>query len=116
MSEVTRATIELESAMQRLKQEQVTFDLHKRQSQSWFFLRLAVGYSAVLLLPAIAAICGFIILNPINFNVATITAASATLFGDVVGLLVAIWKIVINSESGSKLEPVTQPTFPTAEE
>ena len=108
MSDITESTIALQSAIERLRQESETFDQNKRQEERWFRLRLRMGYVAVILLPAVAVICGFVIANPHPYSAVTVTAATATLFTDVVGLLAAVWKVVLNSGSVVKLSPVTQ--------
>ena len=42
------------------------------------------------------AISTYVILNPKELDPATVKLAAGALFGDVVGLLVAVWKIVVN--------------------
>jgi hypothetical protein len=86
------------------------FDLQKRQNAAWFRLRLAVGYSAVVLLPTVAALTGYVILHPGDFSTAAVTMATTALFGDVLGLLMTVWKIVLTPESSARVKPVTQTT------
>jgi len=107
VTDITASTIALQSAMERLRQEKVTFNQLKAQSERWFSLRLTMGYIAVILLPTIAALSGYIILNPQYYSATALTTASSALFVDVLGLLVAVWKVVLNPESVSKLAPVT---------
>lgn len=109
MSSPKSRTIAIEEAMERLRQEQVTFEQRKLQDERWFTLRLRTGYTAVVVLPTIAVLCGWIVLKAADYPAAAVTAASATLFGDVLGLLIAVWKVVLNPSSGSKLAPVTVP-------
>ncbi|WP_286267026.1 hypothetical protein [Thalassotalea atypica] len=107
MTDITANTIALESAIERLRQERETFNHQLAQSDRWFILRLIMGYVAVILLPTVAAICGYMILNPTEYSSTSITAASGALFVDVLGLLGAVWKVVLNPESVSKISPVS---------
>jgi hypothetical protein len=109
MSDLTRDTIALESAMERLRQETETFEQRRAQDQRWFVLRLAMGYIAVVLLPAIAGVCAFIIFNAEQFAITTVTVATTALLVDVLGLIMAVWKIVLApAASVTVLAPVTQ--------
>ena len=99
--------IELERAAEQLRQERETFDQRKRQDSRWFALRLAMGYVAVVLLPAIIVISSYVLARSGQFSAAVVASASGALFVDVVGLIVAVWKIVLNPTSATKLEPVT---------
>lgn len=107
MADITASTIALESAMERLRQERETFDQRKEQQERWFVLRLRMGYVAAVLLPTIAALSGYIVANPADYSPAAVTAASGALLVDVLGLLGAVWKIVLSPESVTKLSPVT---------
>jgi hypothetical protein len=97
-----------ERMRERLRQERETFDQHKTHENRWFTLRLVMGYSSVLLLLAVMGISSYILLNHALFPAAVITSAGAALFVDVLGLLVAVWKIVFNPDFMTKLAPVTQ--------
>ena len=107
MTDITASTIALEAAMERLREEKETFNQMKTQGEQWFVLRLRMGYTAVFLLPTIAALSGYIILNPQVYSETAVTVASSALFADVLGLLAAVWKVVLNPETVSKLSPVT---------
>ena len=92
---------------ERLRQQRETFDQRKRQEARWFTLMLLMGYIAALLLPAIAVACGIVIFGNQNFDTFVTRAASATLFVDVVGVLVTVWKVVFRGDSDTRLEPIT---------
>lgn len=99
--------IAIQAGIERLRQERETFDLNKAHAERWFALRLRMGYIAVVLLPSIAAVCGFIVLNPGSYSGTAVTAASGTLFVDMVGLVGAVFKVVLTQSSVVKLAPVT---------
>jgi hypothetical protein len=107
VTDITADTIAIEMAMQRLRQEQETFDQVKAHGERWFALRLRMGYVAVALMPTIAALCGYIVLNSTLYTVATVNMASGALLLDILGLLISVWKVVLNPGSVAKLSPVT---------
>jgi len=107
MSDVTANTIAYETAIESLRQQRETFEQRREQENKWFSLRLRMGYTAVVLLPAVAIISGYVILNPASYSTATVTAATGALFVDVLGLMGAIWKVVLNPDTVTKLDPVT---------
>ena len=97
-----------EKIREKLRQEQETFDQHKLHENRWFVLRLVMGYTAGLLLFSVIAICVYVFLNHASLPRSIVISASAAFFGDVVGLLIAVWKIVFNPDFMTKLAPVTQ--------
>lgn len=88
---------------ERLRQEREIFDLRKDQEERWFTLRLRMGYTAALMLPVLAIACGVIIFEHEEFDSFVVKAASATLFVDVLGLLIATWKVVLSPRSVTQL-------------
>lgn len=99
--------IRIERAMEQLRQEREVFDQRKSQESRWFFLRLTMGYASVALLVAIIVLSSFILFSSGQFPEFTVKAAGAALFADVVGLLIGVWKIVLNPNFMSKLQPET---------
>lgn len=91
---------------ERLRQERETFDQRKKQESLWFLLRLSMGILATIMLPGIALFCGYILFNSHLFNDNVVVSAGVALFVDVVGLMFAVWKIVLNPKSSTKLEPI----------
>ena len=87
--------VQAERAMEQLRQKREAFNQRKTQETQWFILRLIMGYSSVLLLFAVTIICTTILCNSQKFPEFTVKAAGATLFVEVVGLLVSVWKIVL---------------------
>jgi hypothetical protein len=92
---------------EQLRQEREIFDQVKRQDERWFLLRLAMGYTSVVLLPSVMCVASYILVNGDKFAQPVVASAGAALFVDVLGLLIAVWKIVINPASMTKLAPVT---------
>jgi hypothetical protein len=101
-------SIKIERAMEQLRQEREVFDQSKKHESMWFGLRLVMGYSSVVLLFAVIIICSWILYNSPSFPEFTVKAAGAAIFVDVLGLLVSVWKVVLNPDSVAKLKPVTQ--------
>lgn len=97
----------LEREIEKLRQEKEIFDQRKEQEGRWFKLRLIMGYSSVFLLGSIMFVSSYIILNPSLFSPNITTTAGVALFGDVLGLLTCVWKIVLNPTFMTKLEPAT---------
>ncbi|GAB7028144.1 hypothetical protein [Geotalea toluenoxydans] len=96
-----------EREAEKLRQEKETFDQRKTQENLWFTLRLVMGYSAVFLLGVIMVVSSYIVFKHSEFPPEVVTAAGAALFGDVLGLIVCVWKIVLNPNYMTKLEPAT---------
>lgn len=101
-------SVRVERAIEQLRQERDVFNLRKKQESRWFLLRLTMGYASVALLVIVIIISSIILFNSGNFPVFTVQAAGAALFADVVGLLLGIWKIVLNPKFVTKLSPETQ--------
>jgi hypothetical protein len=108
MTDTTTRAVALAMANERLRQERETFDQRKEQDRRWFKLRMAMGWLAVVLLPLLAAAAFYVLYNNAEFTAATVTAAGAALFVDVVGLVISIWKVVLG-QSPKTFEPVTEP-------
>jgi hypothetical protein len=104
-----RDSIALEREAERLRQERETFNQQKLQDSRWFLLRLTMGSVAVVLFPAIMLICTWIIFHNKDFSSATVTVATTGLLGDSLGLIVAVWKLVLGARGPERLAPVTQP-------
>jgi hypothetical protein len=108
MSTFTVNPVEIERAVEQLRQERETFDQQKLQDAKSFTLRLVMGYSSVALLAGILSISSFIILNANVFSAGVVGAASGAVFVDAIGLVVSVWKGVLNPRSNEKLAPVTK--------
>jgi hypothetical protein len=82
-------------AKQRLRHEHEAFKQLKAQAAQWFVLRLVVGYSSVLLLFVVIVICTIILFSSNKFPEFIVKAAGATLFVEVIGLLVGAWRLLL---------------------
>lgn len=100
--------IEIERAAEEIRQERETFDQRKRHDNLWFILKLVMGFFSVILLAGIAIISTYILLNHPTFPSSVVTSAGVALFVDILGLIISVWKIVLNPKSVAKLEPVTK--------
>jgi len=67
-----------------------------------------MGFTSIFMLAGILGIATYILLNHQSFPQAVITAAGAALFVDVLGLLVGVWKIALNPDPSTRLQPVTK--------
>lgn len=97
----------LNRSIEALRQEKETFDQRKNHGERWFTLRERTGNEAIILLRVIAIFCMCVILAWPYFPPAVVTGAVTTLFVEVVGLAIGIWKTVIKPGSIAQLEPVT---------
>src|SRR5436305_1871144 len=100
--------IEFARAEEQLRQERETFEHHKALAARWFLLRLSVGYTSVAALVIVLGVCVYILMRTDAFPVNVVTAAGATLFGDVMGLVATIWKVVLSPGTVASLTPTTQ--------
>jgi hypothetical protein len=101
------------SETEQLRQEKETFDQAKSDTQSWSKLRLSMGWTALVLLPTLAAAAIFILIEHDHFSTVATTSAAATVLLQTVTLVVAVWRLVLGS-GPAPLAPVTKPadTFP----
>lgn len=95
----------LTKAAEKLRQQRETFNQRKKHDSQWFWLKLIMGYSAVLLLLAILFISGIIIFNYQNYPDKIVNWAAPSLFVDILGLIFTVWKVVLTPNISTKLEP-----------
>lgn len=101
------ASIRLERHAERLRQERETFNQRKEQDGRWVTLRLAMGWLAFIMLPAIAVLCAVVMLSPEQYSAATVTTATAALLADTLGLILSVWKVLL-AKGPDDLGPVTR--------
>lgn len=101
-------SVVLQQALERLRQERDIFDLKKAQDAQWHRLQMGMGWTALVLIPAIMVICMVLLLDSHVDSTIKALAADALLV-DIVGLMVAIWKIMLGPTSRPPLAPVTSP-------
>ena len=90
-----------------IRQQQETFDQLRRQDRQWFALRLTMGYCAVVLLLAVLGVSAWVLFGRAKYPDFVVKAASVTLFADVVGLLLSVWKIALSPTFHNRLRPIT---------
>jgi hypothetical protein len=100
----TRDALVIAQLSERLRQEQELFDQRKAQDKRQFLLWMVMGWTAVMLFIAICAFCGFVVLNFHHFSSGTVTAATSALLVEALGLVIAVWKIVLG-KGPRDLEP-----------
>lgn len=103
--------IELLREQEQLRQQRETFDQRKRQDSRWFLLKLVMGWASVVLLPGIGFTCGYVIFNHTEFTSATVTAATAALFVDTLGLIISVWRLVLG-RGPDPLQPIEDTATP----
>ncbi len=103
---VTQRAVLLQRASEQIRQERVTFDHRVGQDRQWFRIRLAMGIMALLLIPAFFVTAIIMVWSESLSNEIRL-AAAATLLADVLGLIIAMWKIVLAPGTTDRLEPVT---------
>ena len=91
---------------EQLRQERKVFDQTLTHSERWFTLRLRLGYLAAVLLPSFFLLSSYIVINYDKYPGGVITAASGALFADVLGLILSVWKLVLNPDSLPKAKPL----------
>jgi hypothetical protein len=106
MAKITQISIDKEK--EKIRQEKETFDQRKKQDSQWFILKLVMGFFAVILLATVLFISFYILINNDKFPSEVVIAAGSALFVDILGLIISVWKIVLNPNSITKLGPVTK--------
>ena len=104
--------VQIERAAEQLRQEREVFDQRKRHEARWFYLRLVMGYSSVVLLIGVMLIASYILFNNSIFPASVVDFAGAALFADVLGMLVGVWKIALNPSFLSQVAPTTSVALP----
>jgi hypothetical protein len=95
-------------AEEQLRQERETFDQLKSHDGWWFFLAISAGFTAVIALVVIMIFAIYVMTYYDQFPTTVVSFASAALFADVLGLVVMIWKVVVNPRAEKMLAPVTK--------
>jgi len=117
MKSVNRSilAVQIERATEQLRQEREIFEQRKRHEARWFYLRLAMGYSSVVLLIAVMLVASYILFHNADFPSSVVASAGAALFADVLGMLIGVWKIALNPNFMSQVAPTTSVTLPELE-
>lgn len=89
---------------ERLRQSTDAFDQLLDHTERWFKLRTAMGWVALLVVPAICALAGFVIVNHDDFE-AKAVALACTALASAIGLLAAAWRFILGSQP-TRLTPI----------
>lgn len=95
-------------AQEQLRQESEAFDQQKSHDSKWFVLRMVICSISIALLCIVMAVCCYIFYFNKVFPDYVVQAASAAFFGDIIGLLILVWKVVVGSGPSMPLTPVTK--------
>jgi len=79
---------------ERLRQSRAAFDQLVDHRERWFRLRTTMGYVALLVVPLICALAGFVIVNHRDFD-AKVIALACTALVSAIGLLAAAWRVIL---------------------
>ncbi len=112
MSHSDFTPVMLERATEQLRQERAAFNQRRIHEGRWFILRLVMGYASVLLLVALGVVAAYIVMGPEKHSEVVLNLAAAALFCDIVGLIVAVWKVALNPRFDERLEPTTTANLP----
>jgi len=102
------AKIDTDKLSEQIRQEIETFNQRKKQDSQWFVLKLVMGFFSIILLAIVLIFSFYILLNNNKFPPEVIISAGSALFVDILGLIISVWKIVLNPNSITKLEPLTK--------
>ncbi len=100
-------SIAIERAIEQLRQERDTFNQRKKHAMLWFILKLTMGYTSIIILALIGFSAFWIVYHHYWFSNSVIVLAATALFVDAIGLVAAVWKIVLNPNFQSPLAPTT---------
>jgi len=100
--------VRLAEAAERLRQEQVTFEVNVRHDERYFRQKIVMGWVVVVSLPAILVTCIVIISMHKSFSDGTVTAATTALLVDGLSTLFYFYKLVFATDARQLLAPVTQ--------
>lgn len=109
MADGTINAVRLAQAEERLRQQRLMADEKIARARAFRRLQIAAGWTAVLMLPSIATVCVIIIIEYQKVPNQLLTGASAALFVDVLGLLVAAYRsMIVQKVPDEPLSPVTE--------
>lgn len=100
------SAIEIEKATELIRQQRETFNQRKQQDSQWFVLKLVMGFSSIFLLAIVLIFSIYILINHGVFPEQVVASACVALLIDILGLIASVWKIVLNSNPITKLEPI----------
>ena len=105
MEEMVITQLDIDIAREKLRQEQVTFNQGAKRDTMLLVLQSVMGAVAVIAFVAILVWALNVLNNSDNYHNATVISAVVALLGEFAGLLISIWKIVLNPIFFTKLKP-----------
>lgn len=103
-----REAVAIARLNERLRQERELFNQRKKQDVRSFRLWMAMGWTAVVLFPAICAFSGFVLVNHGEFADGIVALAASALLVEALGLVGAVWRAAMGYRP-KRLEPTTPP-------
>lgn len=92
---------------EQLRQERETFDQLKAHDRHWFHLKLAMGWSAAVLLSSIALACIWMVVRHADLSDGAVAGPATGLLAAVVGAVASVWRVVFGRTQDA-LAPVTR--------
>jgi hypothetical protein len=99
--------IQIQRAIESLRQERETFNQLKKHDEYWFYLKWGLGFCSIPIMFIVLFFSIYIIYNYNSFSDAAVIAGGMGLIGDIVGSAASIWKITMNPKTMTELRPVT---------
>lgn len=90
---------------EQLRQERETFDQHHREAQSWSKVRVCMGWTSLVLFPIVTGAAVFVLVDHDAFTTTATTAASGAVLAQAIGLIVAVWRLILG-KGPAQLTPV----------
>lgn len=97
---------------EQLRQERETFEFNMRQAGAWLWLRLSLGYVAMVVLVAVFGLCTYVIVAHDRFGPDADKWAMGVLGVDIISLVSTVIKLVFDARQAKPLTPVTHASVP----
>ena len=97
--------IEKANAEEKLRQIKASFDQNEKHKAQWNIIRLIMGVFAIIMLATVLIISFYILLYNEKFPSAVVISAGSALFIDILGLLISVWKFVLDPKFITELKP-----------
>ncbi len=92
------ATVLLNKAQSVVDKDNQEIEQELDRIKRWFYLKLTLGYTSVIMLAAIMITSSCIIIFYDNFDSYIVKSAIAALFVDIVGIVALTWKVILKSD------------------
>jgi hypothetical protein len=102
------SAIAIQREIERIRQEQEIFNHRLKKDKRSNNLKLFIGYTAILLLTGILIFSIYILVNNSEFPEKIVDKALYALFGDILGLIITVWRFSMKNNNADNLEPATR--------